>query len=69
MKHYKNITECRICYSELLVEVLKIDEQHLSPTFVSSNKNNVLSKIKVPQTLVLCRSCDLLQLKETVIPD
>ena len=69
MKHYKNITECRICYSKSLVEVLKIDEQHLSPTFVSSNKNNVLSKIKVPQTLVLCHSCNLLQLKETVNPD
>ena len=69
MKHYKNITECRVCYSKSLTEVLRIDEQHLSPTFVSSNRNNVLSKIKVPQTLVLCRSCDLLQLKETVNPD
>jgi len=69
MKYYKNIIKCRICDSESLVEVLKIDEQYLSSTFVSSNENNVLSKVKVPQTLVLCQSCALLQLRETVNPD
>ena len=74
MDHYKNITQCRICGSKELTEVLRIEEQHLSPTFVTTNKNNILSQIKVPQTLVLCdkskntNGCGLLQLKETVNP-
>jgi len=69
MKVFKNLKNCRICGSKNLVEVVKIDDQYLSPTFVESNENNPLSKIKVPHTLVLCEACTLLQLKETVEPD
>lgn len=69
MKHYRNIDRCRVCECDSLDTVLKIDEQYLSPTFVKTNKNNFLSQIKVPLTLVLCRNCKLLQLKETVNPD
>ena len=69
MKVFKNLQNCRVCNSKNLTEVVKIDDQYLSPTFVKSNEGNPLSKIKVPHTLMLCRECNLLQLKETVDPD
>ena len=72
-KIYKNIKHCRVCNSRDLTEVVTIEEQHLSPTFVETNENNPLADIRVPQTLVLCdrnkTGCGLLQLKETVEPD
>tara|TARA_R100000008_G_scaffold86227_1_gene78455 strand:+ start:1587 stop:2870 length:1284 start_codon:yes stop_codon:yes gene_type:complete len=73
--HFTNIQRCRICGCSDLIEVIKIEEQHLSPTFVISNENNKLSDLKVTQTLLLCdkskdeNNCGLLQLKETVKPD
>lgn len=69
MKHYKNLKTCRICGSKNLSEVIHIEPQFLSPTFVKTNKNNKLAKIKVAQTLLLCNDCNLLQMKETVNPD
>lgn len=69
MKIYNNLDKCRICGSDDLHEVVKIEDQYLSPTFVESNENNPLSTIKVPHTLVLCSNCNLLQLRETVNPD
>lgn len=73
MSHYKEINACRVCNNNSLIEVISIDEQFLSPTFVETNKNNYLSDIKVKQTLVLCEKekggCGLLQMKETVNPD
>jgi len=74
-EHFKEVSRCRICDSTDLTEVIYIEEQHLSPTFVATNKGNDLSDIKVSQTLVLCDknknpdNCGLLQLKETVKPD
>ena len=74
-KVHKNIQHCRVCGSADLTEVVSIEEQHLSPTFVETNENNPLADIRVPQTLVLCdrsnnvEACGLLQLKETVEPD
>jgi hypothetical protein len=74
-KHFKNIVQCRICGSEDLTEVISIEEQHLSPMFVKTNKDNHLAGLLVRQTLVLCdksknsKNCGLLQLKETVKPD
>ncbi len=58
-----------MCHSENLTEVVKIEDQYLSPTFVETNEGNPLADIKVPHTLVLCGDCNLLQLKETVEPD
>ena len=52
--HFKNITQCRICGSQDLTEVISIEEQHLSPTFVRTNKDNHLAGLLVRQTLVLC---------------
>lgn len=73
MSHFKEIQECRVCKNNSLTEVISIDEQFLSPTFVETNENNYLSEIKVKQTLVLCDKknggCGLLQMRETVNPD
>jgi hypothetical protein len=65
---FTEIKKCRICESNKMVEVIKIENQFLSPIFVKENKG-YLSEIKVPHTLVMCEECDLLQLKETVLPD
>lgn len=69
MKHYRNITECRVCHSSKLPEVVAIKPQFIASTFVKTNKDNPKSKIKIPMTLVLCKNCGLAQLKETVEPN
>jgi len=75
MENYTEIKKCRVCNSEHLNEVFKIDKQFLSPTFVKNNDNNPLSKIQIPMTLLLCdkkinpQGCGLLQLKESVNPN
>ena len=75
IKVYKEITSCRICGSPDLTEVISVKEQYLSPRFVTTNENNSLANIRVPQTLVVCDrsnrpdACGLLQLRETVEPD
>lgn len=71
----KIIKKCKICGNDDLIEVLSLNEQYLSPTFVKTNEGNKLAKIKSPLTLVLCnkknseRNCGLLQLKEVTEPD
>ncbi len=71
----KTIKKCKICGNDDLIEVLSLNEQYLSPTFVKTNEGNKLAKIKSPLTLVLCnkknseRNCGLLQLKEVTEPD
>ena len=78
MSNIKNVSyqrKCKICGNDNLKEVIKIQEQYLSPTFVKSNYKNPLTKIKTPLTLVLCipknnkKSCGLLQLSEIINPD
>ena len=57
MKTNKDITylkKCKICGNKNLKKVLFINEQYISATFVKTNKNNKLTKIKTPLTLVLC---------------
>tara|TARA_B110000971_G_scaffold181243_1_gene187968 strand:+ start:73 stop:1374 length:1302 start_codon:yes stop_codon:yes gene_type:complete len=74
----KNISyqkKCKICGNINLKKVLFINEQYISATFVKSNKNNDLTKIKTPLTLVLCAenekkdNCGLLQLLEITKAD
>jgi len=74
----KNITylkECKICGNTNLKKVLQLNEQYISATFVKSNVDNDLTKIKTPLTLVLCskennsNNCGLLQLLEITEPD
>ena len=71
----KSLKKCKVCNSNDLTEVLTLNEQYLSPTFVKTNKDNKLADIKSPLTLVLCDkkkndgNCGLLQLKEITEPD
>lgn len=74
----QNITHlkrCKICGNDNLEKVIQIDEQYISATFVKSNENNQLTKIKTPLTLVLCSKkkdydcCGHLQLLEITEPD
>tara|TARA_Y100001949_G_scaffold54257_1_gene45681 strand:- start:1294 stop:2496 length:1203 start_codon:yes stop_codon:yes gene_type:complete len=48
---------------------LKLEPQYIATTFVTDNENNPMAKIKIPLTLILCKKCGLVQLKETVKPD
>lgn len=74
-QHYKRIDKCRICGNPNLTEVLNFGEQYLASSFVKSNSDNELSKVRIPLTVVLCdkeknpNACGLVQLKETVERD
>jgi len=74
-ENIKTLEKCKTCGNKNLTKVLTLDEQFLSPTFVKSNKDNKLAKIKSPLTLVLCdkteneKNCGLLQLLEITNPD
>lgn len=63
---YTNIQNCRICKSKKLNIVVRIKPQYIASTFVQTNVDNPLSKLKIPLTLMLCESCGLAQLRETV---
>jgi len=64
MSEYRVIDKCRICYDEKsITEVLNLEPQYVATTFVTSNENNEMSKIKIPLTLILCKNCGLVQLK------
>jgi len=67
MTDYTLIHKCRICFSENISDVLKLEPQYIATTFVKNNDDRI-SKIKIPLTLVLCKECGLVQLKETVNP-
>ncbi len=70
-----HLKKCKICGNTNLKKVLQLNEQYISATFVKSNLNNELTKIKTPLTLVLCskdkneNNCGLLQLSEITEPD
>jgi len=66
---YKNISQCRICGNKELREVLDLGEQFLSSAFVKSNEADELSQTRVPLTVLLCSTCGLVQLRETVDRD
>lgn len=69
--HFKKITKCRICGCSDLEEAISLSPQFLSPTFVKSNKENYLSEIKVPMTMLVCQNddCSLVQLEESTNPE
>ena len=48
------LKKCKVCGNTNLRKVLQLNKQYISATFVKSNKNNYLSKIQSPLTLVLC---------------
>lgn len=66
---YRDITHCRICGADTLVDVLDLGEQFLSSSFVKDNEAEPLSKIRVPLTVLLCTTCGLVQLRQTVDRD
>lgn len=66
---YKDITHCRICGADTLTEVLDFGEQFLSSSFVKDNSKEELSTIRVPLSVLLCGTCGLVQLKQTVDRD
>jgi NDP-4-keto-2,6-dideoxyhexose 3-C-methyltransferase len=66
---YNSITHCRICASSELVDLFSFGAQYLATAFVKSNADHPLVKFKVPLSVTLCRSCGLVQLKETVRRD
>ncbi len=74
-EHISFQKKCKICGNTNLEKVLFINEQYISATFVKSNKNNDLTKVKTPLTLILCSknknkdNCGLLQLLEITEPD
>tara|TARA_Y100000590_G_scaffold296962_1_gene334613 strand:+ start:2820 stop:4121 length:1302 start_codon:yes stop_codon:yes gene_type:complete len=74
-KNISYLKNCILCGNENLEKVIQINEQYISSTFVKSNKNNELTKIKTPLTLVLCSksekqdNCGHLQLLEITKPD
>ena len=50
-EHISFQKKCKICGNVNLKKVVFINEQYISATFVKSNKNNNLTKIKTPLTL------------------
>ena len=40
MDIYTTIDKCRVCFSDSINEVLKLDPQYVATTLVKSNKNN-----------------------------
>ncbi len=66
---YKELRSCRVCQSPELAEVMDFGQQYLASVFVRNNGDHPLARIKVPLTVVLCNSCKLLQLGQTVERD
>lgn len=63
MGKFKIIKKCRVCKSAKIINILSVGEQYLSDFSKDDNKPE-----KSPLDLVLCRMCNLLQLKNTVSP-
>lgn len=57
------IKKCRSCFSKKLINILSLGDQYLSDFSKEDNK-----PLKSPLDLILCKSCNLLQLKNTVSP-
>lgn len=66
MNLYRTIENCRLCGSPNLTDVMSLGSQHLASNFVRSNEGHPLAEIRIPLTVMLCRNCSMLQLKETV---
>lgn len=63
MRTNKSIKKCRSCSSERFINILLLGDHYLSDFSKDDHKPE-----KSPLDLVLCRSCNLLQLKNTVSP-
>ena len=69
------LKSCKICGNNKLKKVIKLNEQYISATFVKSNRENNLKKIKSTLNLLLCiqdgnlSNCGHLQLREIINPN
>ena len=74
-KNISYLSSCKICGNTNLKNVIKLNEQYISATFVKSNEDNDLKKIKTTLNLLLCSNqensvnCGHLQLQEIISPD
>ncbi|SVD12627.1 uncharacterized protein METZ01_LOCUS365481, partial [marine metagenome] len=74
-EYYKKIDTCKICGSDKLTDVIHVEPQFISATFVETNEGLEMARVKVPMTLVLCdvlknpEGCGHLQMCEEVEPD
>jgi NDP-4-keto-2,6-dideoxyhexose 3-C-methyltransferase len=66
---YDVITRCRICGAGDLHPAIDLGSQFLASNFVTSNEGLPLDRLKAPLSCVVCGSCGLLQLSETVDRD
>lgn len=66
---YDVVRACRICGAADLQLVIDLGSQYLASTFVASNEGLPLDELRAPLSCVLCGSCGLLQLAETVDRD
>ena len=66
---YEVVTQCRICGSGELHSALDLGAQFLASNFVESNEGLPLDELRAPLSCVVCRSCGMLQLAETVDRD
>ena len=62
MDIYNTITQCRICKSDLLTDVINIGEQYITSRFPVKGD---FSTPKTPIDLCLCNDCGLLQLRQS----
>lgn len=69
MSTYYSIDHCRSCGAPDLIGLFSLGAQYLATVFVRDNANHPLARRKIPLTLLLCKSCGLVQLKETVRRD
>lgn len=58
-----NITQCRICNSELLTDVISLGEQYITSRFPDIG---AMSVPKTGVTLCLCAECNFLQLRQCI---
>jgi len=66
---YEVVTHCRICGGGELHLAIDLGEQYLASNFVRTNQGLPLDRLKAPLSCVVCGSCGLLQLRETVDRD
>lgn len=66
---YEVVAHCRICGGGPLHPAIDLGSQFLASNFVKTNEGLPLDRLKAPLSCVVCGSCGLLQLRETVDRD
>jgi NDP-4-keto-2,6-dideoxyhexose 3-C-methyltransferase len=66
---FEVVTRCRICAAADLHPTIDLGSQYLASNFVKSNEGLPLDRLRAPLSCVVCGSCGLLQLAETVDRD